>query len=68
MVINCIPLVEELFLFYCESDFMMSLPDDTHADTIEAFKSISRYLCDLFNIGNPDVEGVVTLIYPTELH
>ena len=33
---NCAPVVAELFLFCNERGFMMSLSDDTKADTIEA--------------------------------
>ena len=46
----------------------MSLSDDTQADIIEAFNSISRYLDDLFNIDTPYFEGMDTQIYPNELH
>ena len=47
---------------------MMSLPDDTQADAIEAFKSTSRYLDDLLNTDNPYFEGMSSQIYPAELH
>ena len=32
---------------------MLSLSDNNQTDSIEAFNSISRYLDDLLNIGNP---------------
>ena len=32
---------------------MMSLSDDTQADVIEAFNSMSRYLDDFLNIDSP---------------
>ena len=35
---NCAPLVADLFLFFYERDFMMSLSDDKQADVIDAFK------------------------------
>ena len=38
---------------------MTSLSDVKQAGTIEAFKSISRYLDDLLNIDNPYFEGMV---------
>ena len=50
---NCAPLVADLFLFCYERDFMTSLSDVKQAEIIEAFKSTSRYLDDLFNIDNP---------------
>ena len=31
---NCAPLVADLFLFYYERDFMMSLSDDKQADVM----------------------------------
>ena len=35
----CDPFVPDSFLFCYESDVMMSLSDDKHADTIEAFNT-----------------------------
>ena len=64
---NCAPLVADLFLFCYERDFMTSLSDVKQAEIIEAFKSTSRYLDDLFNIDNPYFEGMVNRIYPPEL-
>ena len=46
---------------------MTSLSDGKQAESIEAFISISRYLDDLLNIGNPYFEGMVNRIYPPEL-
>ena len=63
MCTNCDPFVADLFLFYCERDFMTSLSDVKQAEIIEAFKSTSRYQ----NIDNPYVEGIVNRIYPPEL-
>ena len=64
---NCAPLVADLFLFYYERDFMLSLSDNNQTDIIEAFYSTSRYLDDLLNIDNPYFEQMVGQIYPTEL-
>ena len=64
---NCAPLVADLFLFCYERDFLTSLSDVKQAEIIEAFKSTSRYLNDLFNIDNPYFEGMVNRIYPPEL-
>ena len=47
-VLNCAPLVADLFLFCYERDFMTSLSDVKQAEIIEAFKPTSRYLDDLF--------------------
>ena len=64
---NCAPLVADLFLFFYERDFMLSLSDNNQTDIIEAFNLISRYLDDLLNIDNPYFEQMVGQIYPTEL-
>ena len=64
---NCAPLVADLFLFYYERDFMLSLSDNNQADISEAFNSTFRYLDDLLNIDNPYFEQMVGQIYPTEL-
>ena len=59
---NCNPLVEDLFLYCNERDFMHSLNHDNQADVIEAFNSTSRFLDDLLNIDNPYFEGMVNQI------
>ena len=46
---------------------MLSFPNKNQADVIEAFKSASRYLGDLFNINNPYFEQIADQIYSTEL-
>ena len=46
---------------------MLSMSDNNQTDIIEAFNSISRYLDDLLNIGNPYFEQRVGQIYPTKL-
>ena len=47
---NCVPLLDNLFLFCYEIDFMTSLSDDNQAYTIVPFNSMYRYLDDLLNI------------------
>ena len=67
---NCAPLVADLFLFFYERDFMLSLSDNNQTDIIEAFNSTSRYLDDVLNIDNidnPYFEQMVGQIYPPEL-
>ena len=41
---------------------MTSFSDVKQAEIIEAFKSISRYLDDLLNIGKPYFDGMVNRI------
>ena len=36
---NCAPLVSDLILFSYESECMMSLSDDRHADIIDTFNT-----------------------------
>ena len=49
---NCAHLFADLFLFYYERDFMMSLSDDKQAVIIDVFNTTSRYLDDILNISN----------------
>ena len=66
---NCAPLVADLFLFYYERDFMLSLSDDNQSEVIEAFKSrnsTSRYLDDQLNIDNNFFDNMANHIYPSE--
>ena len=65
---NCASLVANLFLFYYERDFMLSLSDNNQADVIKAFKSTSKYLDDFLIIDNPYIEQMVGKMYPTEFH
>ena len=60
-------IVDSLFFFCYERDFMLSLSDNNQADIIKAFNSTSRYLDDLLNIDNSYFEQMVGQIYPTEL-
>ena len=64
---NCAPLVADLFLFWNERDFMLSLSEDNQSDVIEAFNSTSRYLDDLLNIDNNFFDSMVNRIYPSDL-
>ena len=64
---NCASLVADLFLFYYERDFMMSLSDDKQADVINAFNTTSRYLDDILNINNVYFDNIVSQTYPSEL-
>ena len=63
---NCAPLVADLFLFYYERNFMLSLSEDNQSDVIEAFNSTSPYLDDLLNIDNNFFDSMVNRIYPSE--
>ena len=64
---NCTPLVDNLFMFCYERDFIMSLSDDKQADIINAFNTTSRYLDDILNISNVNFDNMVSQIHPSEL-
>ena len=66
-VTNCVPLAPNLFLFYYESDFILSLSENNQSDVIEAFNSTSRYMDDLVNVNNNLFDSIVNRIYPSEL-
>ena len=64
---NCAPLVADLFLFYYETDFMMSLSDDKKADIIDAFNTTSRHFDEILDINNVNYDDMVSQIYPSEI-
>ena len=64
---NCALLVADLFLFCSDRDFMTSLSDVKQDEIIEAFKSTSRYLDDLFKNWQSLLWSMVHRIYPSEL-
>ena len=64
---NCAPLVADLFLFFYDSDFMMSLSEEKQADVIDAFNTTFRYLDDILNINNVYFDNMVSQIYHLEL-
>ena len=63
----CAPLIDDLFPFFYERDFMMSLSDDKQADIIDAFNTTSRYFGDILNINNVYFDNMVSQIYPSEI-
>ena len=46
----------------------MTLSEDTQAETIVSFYSMSKYLDDNFDIDNSYCEGMVNMIYSHEMH
>ena len=57
---NYAPLVADLFLFFYERDFMMSLSDDKQADIIDALNTTSGYLDDILDINNNYFDNMVS--------
>ena len=64
---NCAPLVADLFLFWYERDFMMSLTDDKQLMLLMRLYTTSRYLDDILNINNVYFDNMVSQIYHSEL-
>ena len=64
---HCAPLTADLILFCYERGFIASLSYKKEAEIIQTFNSTYRYLDDLLNIDNPNIEGMVGRIYPPEL-
>ena len=60
---NCTTLVPDLFCY--ERDLMMTLFEEKQSEVIEAFSLTSRYLDDLFNIGN-DMFVCVEVLRPSQ--
>ena len=56
---NCALLVADVFMFYYERDFMISLSDDKQADVIAAFNTTSKYLDDILNINKVYFDNMV---------
>ena len=54
------PLVADLFWFWYEKDFIMSLSNDKLADIIVALNTTSRYLDDILNINNVYFDNMVS--------
>ena len=63
---NSAPLVADLY-FTATREIPWILLTMIIKLVIEAFNSTSKYLDDLLNIDNPNVEGMVNQIYPPEL-
>ena len=46
---------------------MVSLSDDKHVDSIDAFNTTSRYMDTIFNTINIYIDHMVSHVYPSEL-
>ena len=64
---NCVPLLlVDLFLFCYEKVFRLSLSQENQTSITEANSSAYRYLVDLLNIENDNLEQMVDAIYAKE--
>ena len=64
---NCTPLIADLFLYFYDRDFMSDLHKSKRHDLIDMFNATSRYLDDMLNIDNPELEKYFPDLYPAEL-
>jgi hypothetical protein len=64
---NCAPLLADLFLYSCESDFLQNLVKDKKIHEARAFNFTYRYIDDVLSINNPRFAEFLPLIYPPEL-
>ena len=64
---NCAPLIEDLFLYCYERDFLSDLHKSKRFDLIDIFNDTSQYLDDIFTIENPEFEKHIPDIYAVEL-
>ena len=53
---NCAPIIEVLFLYCYERNFMSHLQKSQQYGLIDMFNDTSRYLYDIFTIYNPEFE------------
>ena len=61
------PLIADIFLYCYERDFMSNLKNHKRFDLIDKFDDTSRYLDDIFTIGNRQFAEHIPDIYPREL-
>ena len=62
---NYAPLLEDLFLYCYERDFMSTPQKSKQCDM---YNNVSRYLDDILTIDYPEFEKHIPDIYPMELH
>ena len=64
---NCAPLVDDLFLYSYESEFLQKLIKDKKIHEARAFNFTYRYIDDVLSINNSRFAEFLLLIYPPEL-
>ena len=64
---NCAPLLSNLFLYSCESEFLQNLVKDKKIHEARAFNFTYRYNDDVFSINDPRFAEFLPLKYPPEL-
>ena len=64
---NCAPLLAELFLYWCEEDFIQWLPRKNKMNLARSFNFTFRYMDDIYSLNNSKFGDFFYCIYPTEL-
>jgi hypothetical protein len=64
---NCAPLLTDLFLYSCESEFLQNRVKNKKIHEARAFNFTYRYIDDVLSINNPRFAEFLLLIYPSEL-
>ena len=64
---NCAPLLADIFLYWYEADFILSLLSTGKKKLASQFNVTYRYIDDVLSINNPDFENNLDQMYPAEL-
>jgi hypothetical protein len=67
MSTNCAPLLADLFLYSCESEFLQKLVKDKKIHKGRAFNFTYRYIDDVLSINNSRFAEFLPLLYTPEL-
>ena len=66
-VLNCAPLLADIFLYSYEADFIQSLLATGKKHLASRFNLTYRYIDDVLSINNPEFENYLGQMYPAEL-
>ena len=64
---NCAPLLEDIFLYSYEAEFIQSVLSTGKKKLASQFNFTYRYIDDVSSINNPDFENYLGQMYPAEL-
>jgi len=64
---NCAPLLHNLILIACETDFLLRVLKNKDKKLTQAFNSIFRYIDDALSLNNSRFGDDLHCIYPNEL-
>ena len=64
---NCAPLLDDIFLYSYEAEFIQSLLSTERKQLASQFNFTYRYIDDVLSINNPEFENYLGQMYPVEL-